>query len=75
VTGAFAVGLPLAIVLGLYTPLGVLGIFAARVVEELVKVAIFSKRTHRVRWEALTGPSGGTRRTVARESEELAQLA
>ncbi len=78
VTGAFVVGLPLALVLGLYTPLGVVGIFAARVVEELVKVAIFSRRSHRVRWDVLTGsPAGAEPSTLprsAREVEELEEL-
>lgn len=56
VAGAFAVGLPLAIVLGLHTPLGVLGVFAGRVIEELAKVVIFSRRTRRIRWQALAEP-------------------
>ena len=53
VVGAFVVGLPLAVVLGLHTPLGVAGVFAARVIEELAKVVIFSRRTRRVRWDVL----------------------
>jgi len=57
VTGAFVVGLPLALVLGFSTPLGFAGIFVARVVEELVKVTIFSRRTDRVRWDVLAAPS------------------
>jgi Na+-driven multidrug efflux pump len=57
VAGAFAVGLPLAILLGLHTPLGVLGVFAGRVIEELAQVVIFSRRTRRVRWEALAEPT------------------
>jgi len=52
--GAFAVGLPLAIVLGLHTPLGMLGVFAARIVEEVAKLAIFTWRARRVRWDVLT---------------------
>ncbi|HET6664324.1 MAG TPA: MATE family efflux transporter [Acidimicrobiales bacterium] len=51
--GAFVVGLPLAIVLGLHTPLGVLGVFVARVVEEVAKLAIFTWRARRVRWDVL----------------------
>ena len=51
--GAFVVGLPLAVLLGLHTPLGWVGIFAARIVEELVKLAIFSWRARRVSWESL----------------------
>ena len=50
---AFLVGLPLAIVLGLFTPLGVIGLFLARVVEECVKLAIFSWRTRRISWAAV----------------------
>ena len=53
VVGAFAVGLPLAVLLGLHTPLGYVGIFAARIVEEFAKLAIFSYRAKRIRWESL----------------------
>jgi Na+-driven multidrug efflux pump len=78
VIGAFVVGLPLAVVLGLHTPLGVAGVFAARVVEELAKVVIFSRRTRRVRWDALgaaAAPSRPRAAPVAREVDELEQLA
>ena len=51
--GAFLVGLPLAIGLGLFTPLGLIGIFIARILEEVVKLGIFSRRTRRIRWEAV----------------------
>ena len=51
--GAFVVGLPLAILLGLHTPLGVLGVFVARVVEEVAKLAIFTWRARRLRWDVL----------------------
>ncbi len=50
---AFLVGLPLAIVLGLFTPLGLVGIFVARILEEIVKLGIFTRRTRRIRWEAV----------------------
>ncbi len=50
VVGAFVVGLPLAVFLGLYTPLGVWGVFLARVLDELAKVAIFEWRRRRVNW-------------------------
>jgi Na+-driven multidrug efflux pump len=50
---SFAVGLPLAITLALFTPLGILGLFLARVIEELVKVAIFTWRTRRISWTAV----------------------
>ena len=51
--GAFLVGLPLAIVLGLHTPLGYAGIFLARVIEESAKLAIFTWRARRIRWHSL----------------------
>ena len=50
---AFLVGLPLAILLGLFTPLGLIGIFVARILEEIVKLGIFTRRTRRIRWEAV----------------------
>jgi len=50
---AFLVGLPLAIILGLYTPLGIIGIFVARVIEEIVKFAYFRYRATRIDWTAL----------------------
>ncbi|WP_428194440.1 MATE family efflux transporter [Deinococcus saxicola] len=53
VVGAFVIGLPLAIWLGLYTPLGVWGVFIARGLEEIVKVGIFEWRRRRVDWEKL----------------------
>ena len=51
--GAFVVGLPLAILLGLHTPLGYVGIFVARIVDECAKLAIFTWRAKRIRWNAL----------------------
>ena len=51
--GAFLVGLPLAILLGLHTPLGYVGIFIARIVDECAKLAIFTWRARRIRWHAL----------------------
>ena len=79
VVGAFVVGLPLAVVLGLHTPLGVAGVFAARVIEELAKVVIFSRRTRRVRWDVLgesAAPTAPRRQpAAAREVDELEQLA
>lgn len=53
VVSAFLVGLPLAIVLGFFTPLGVMGLFLARGIEESVKLAIFTWRGRRLRWEHL----------------------
>jgi MATE family, multidrug efflux pump len=50
---AFLIGLPMAILLGLFTPLGLIGIFVARILEEVVKLGIFTRRTRRIRWEAV----------------------
>jgi putative MATE family efflux protein len=50
VVGAFIIGLPLAIVLGLYTPLGIAGIFLARAIEETGKLGIFTWRERRLSW-------------------------
>ncbi|GGM02178.1 MATE family efflux transporter [Deinococcus aerophilus] len=59
VVGAFVVGLPLAITLGLYTPLGIWGVFVARGLEEIVKVGIFEWRRRRVNWERLAEQQRG----------------
>ena len=59
VVGAFVVGLPLAIVLGLHTPLGVWGVFLARVLEEIVKVLIFEWRKRRIDWAGLAQEQRG----------------
>ncbi len=48
--GAFVVGLPLAYLLAFPLHFGVWGIFAARGVEELFKVLLFSWRSGRLRW-------------------------
>lgn len=53
VVGAFVVGLPLAIFLGMYTPLGVWGVFIARGLEEVVKTVIFEWRKRRINWQKL----------------------
>ena len=53
--GAFLVGLPLAVLLGLHSPLGIAGVFLARVVEEVAKLVIFSWRERRLSWTALAG--------------------
>lgn len=50
---AFLIGLPLAIILGLFTPLGIIGIFLARVIEEIVKFRFFRYRAARIDWNAL----------------------
>ncbi|GGK91679.1 MATE family efflux transporter [Deinococcus radiotolerans] len=59
VVGAFVVGLPLAIGLGLYSPLGVWGVFLARGAEEVVKVSIFEWRRRRINWEKLARDQQG----------------
>lgn len=51
--GAFVVGLPLAIYLGLYTPLGLWGVFVARTLDELAKVMVFEWRRRRIDWDEL----------------------
>ncbi len=57
VAGAFLVGLPIAVLLGLHSPLGAAGVFIARVVEECAKVAIFTWRTRRLDWHRLAAAS------------------
>lgn len=53
VVGAFVVGLPIAIVLGLFTPLAVFGVFLARIIEEVAKLFIFNWRKNRIDWDKL----------------------
>lgn len=48
--GILIVGLPLSAVLGLYTPLAWLGIFIARGLEEIAKLAVFVYRSQRIDW-------------------------
>ncbi|WP_407569046.1 MATE family efflux transporter [Deinococcus altitudinis] len=65
VVSAFLVGLPLAVLLGLYTPLGVTGVFLARVTEESVKMGIFAWRAGRLKWERLAAEQGGAQKAAA----------
>lgn len=51
--GPFIFGLPLSIVLGLWTPLGIYGVFVARATEEIVKIFIFTWRGRRLDWHAI----------------------
>lgn len=53
-----AVGLPLSIILGLFTPLGFFGVIIGRQCEELVKIAIFTLRARRIDWDALAVEHG-----------------
>ena len=48
--GAFAVGLPLAFLLGFALKWGVWGVFAARGVEEVSKALFFARRAGRLSW-------------------------
>lgn len=59
VVGAFVIGLPLAVGLGLYTPLGVWGVFLARGLEEVSKSLIFEWRKRRVNWAKLAQEQTG----------------
>ncbi|WP_233554712.1 MATE family efflux transporter [Deinococcus cavernae] len=59
VVGSFVVGLPLAILLGLYTPLGVWGVFLARSLDEVAKVIVFEWRKRRVDWPRLAQEQRG----------------
>ena len=52
--GAFALGLPLAYLLAFPLHCGVWGIFAARGVEEVSKMLLFSRRAGRLRWADVT---------------------
>jgi Na+-driven multidrug efflux pump len=47
----FIIGLPLSLLLGLGTPLGIYGVFIARALEELGKLAIFTWRGRRLDWD------------------------
>jgi Na+-driven multidrug efflux pump len=49
----FVVGIPLAISLAFFTPLGVYGIFVARAIEEFFKFGFFSWRQRRISWDAV----------------------
>jgi putative MATE family efflux protein len=49
----FVVGIPLALGLAFLTPLGIYGIFVARVIEELFKFSFFSWRQRRISWDSV----------------------
>ncbi|WP_291426399.1 MATE family efflux transporter [Deinococcus sp.] len=57
--GAFGVGLPLAIWLGMHTSLGVWGVFVARAFDEISKMLIFEWRQRRVNWQRLAQENQG----------------
>ncbi|MBV8816585.1 MAG: hypothetical protein JO271_19025, partial [Verrucomicrobia bacterium] len=50
VAGTYAIGLPAAIGLGLFTGLGFFGVFGAKVLEECVKATCFLVRFLKYRW-------------------------
>lgn len=64
VTGALFVGVPLAIVLGLFTPLGYWGILTARCIDELAKLFVFGWYGRHINWH----------KVVADHSRERAEI-
>jgi putative MATE family efflux protein len=50
-SGPYLIGLPLTLILGLLTPLGVLGAVIGKGAEDILKMVIFSYRSRRIRWE------------------------
>ena len=53
IAGPFLFGLPITIVLGFFTPLGVIGAFMGRAAEDAVKLAVFSFRSRRINWDTV----------------------
>ncbi len=53
VAGPFLFGLPITIVLGFFTPLGVVGAFIGRAAEDAVKLTVFSFRSRRINWDTV----------------------
>lgn len=50
-SGPYLIGLPLTLVLGLFTPLGMLGAVVGKAAEDVLKLLIFAYRSRRIRWE------------------------
>lgn len=71
--GPFIFGLPLAIVLGLCTPLGIYGVFIARAMEEIVKVFIFTWRGRRLNWDEIAKKHNMLNPLAAEPAEGLFQ--
>lgn len=71
--GPFIFGLPLAIVLGLFTPLGIYGIFIARAMEEVVKVFIFTWRGRRLDWDEIAKKHNMVNPLAAEPAEGIIQ--
>lgn len=51
--GVGVAGLPVSILLGLFTPLAFAGVVLGRISEEIVKFWLFIRRTRRIDWDAL----------------------
>jgi len=66
--GVIGAGLPIGVVLGLFTPLGFLGVLIGRIVEEFAKFAIFVHRLHRIDWDALAREHGSADTGAIRDS-------
>jgi Na+-driven multidrug efflux pump len=58
--GAFIVGVPLAIALGLFTPLGMYGVALARGLDEVAKLFIYSYRERKVNWHKVSEEHAAT---------------
>lgn len=58
--GAIVVGLPTAIVLGLFTPLGLVGVMLARVLDEITKLIIFRWRSRKIDWQRVVDTQIGS---------------
>ena len=56
--GVIGAGLPLAVGLGLFTPLAFVGVVLGRIGEEVIKFFIFLARMRRVDWDALAVEHG-----------------
>lgn len=50
-SGPYLVGLPLTLVLGLFTPLGVFGAIIGKAGEDILKMVIFTLRARRISWD------------------------
>lgn len=69
----FLVGLPLSLVLGLCTPLGIFGVFIGRGIEEFAKLAIFTWRGHRLNWDEIAKKHNMLNPLAAEPAEGLIQ--
>jgi putative MATE family efflux protein len=51
--GALVVGIPMAALLGLFTPLALFGVMIARGLDEIGKVCVYTWRSRRINWTAV----------------------